>query len=301
MFCKHCSNELHGDNNYCPKCGKALSESLNVSTKDARQGNRTLRALGIISILFGPILAFILGYNEYQSVYRSARVWHANASWRGRPTAVVLAEEAVEAMLPILLLIVAAGVIFGIILLVSSRKDKLNISSTIKNSKKSIFLILSILAVLIFLFTACSSNPQADTTPPAEESEITYQPTLPNEDAEPSETTDTLPQAEDERLLGHWELIDVVDPRMTRDDIERELAEHNVRLTFLPFGAGIILEWAEGQAPSEILPTFSWRTENNRLFIIEEHSEAEVEYNISGDILTTSDENGVTLTFRSVD
>jgi len=83
-----------------------------------QDSGKGLRTFGIISILLGPILAFIIGFYQYQNVYRSMRFWE-NSRRAAR-----YAQAAVENIMPVLLLIVAAGLVFGIILLVAGRKKK---------------------------------------------------------------------------------------------------------------------------------------------------------------------------------
>lgn len=133
MFCKNCGNTLQGDSRFCSQCGTAVDtymENGNTPLQAQYQpqpqyppqrlqdSGKGLRTFGIISILLGPILAFIIGFYQYQNVYRSMRFWE-NSRRAAR-----YAQAAVENIMPVLLLIVAAGLVFGIILLVAGRKKK---------------------------------------------------------------------------------------------------------------------------------------------------------------------------------
>jgi len=126
MFCVYCGNSLQEGFVFCPHCGKALNvktddssdakDNLSASVNSQNSGNSILKAFGVISILLGPIIAIYVGFDTYQSAHRTySFFWGARGAARH-------AENALMDTMPILVLIVAAGLIIGISLLVAGRK-----------------------------------------------------------------------------------------------------------------------------------------------------------------------------------
>ena len=126
MFCADCGNSLQENFMFCPHCGKTLNgkaddspdmrnnQSMKINSQ--KSGNPALKGFGIISILVGPMIAVYIGFDAYQSAHRSyAFFWGTRGAARH-------AENALMDMMPILVLIVAASLLVGIILLVMGRK-----------------------------------------------------------------------------------------------------------------------------------------------------------------------------------
>jgi len=75
-----------------------------------------LRAIGILCIIFGPVIALVMGISRYLDVYSRT------SSFFGSRDAERLALAALEQILPTLVLIGLLGVVVGIVLIVVGRK-----------------------------------------------------------------------------------------------------------------------------------------------------------------------------------
>jgi len=122
MFCSNCGNKLNGDTKFCEKCGKALSTNSNENVKVSKSGNSTLKALGLASIILGPITAIVLAFSTYWNTY-NRRMSNPNFG-RNSAQAHYIADNALTNALPILVLVFFGSVVLGIIFLVISRKNK---------------------------------------------------------------------------------------------------------------------------------------------------------------------------------
>ena len=133
MFCADCGNSLQENFTFCPHCGKALNgkadgspdikdipdtkNNQSMSVNVQKSGNSTLKAFGIVSIIFGPIIAFYMGFDTYQSARQASIRWGASARGAAQNAANALMDT-----MSLLVIIVAASLIIGIIFLVMGRK-----------------------------------------------------------------------------------------------------------------------------------------------------------------------------------
>jgi len=138
-----------------------------------------------------------------------------------------------------------------------------------KSRQKSILLILALCAALIF--TSCGGTggyeesadlqPHADFTSSADEVEL---------------------------LIGSWQLIGLIDPSLTDEEIAEEMEQMTVRLIFMPFDVGIF--WVETigmPVDSDILPTFTWTAGDGLLTWTNDFDETFLmQYNIVENVLT---------------
>ena len=165
---------------------------------------------------------------------------------------------------------------------------------------KSVILVLWAIVLLMFALSACGSSAQ---NMPQRETGNVLQEAMSAEgfvDAIDDIVSNVIADMEIGPLIRHWKLADVIDAGRTREDIEAELASGTLHFTFMPFGVVAILD--STQYTGEIIPMFSWETENGRLSITSDSGATMVyEYNISGSTLTLYTENNVILIFGAVD
>lgn len=118
MFCSNCGEKLVGGAAFCSNCGTGIGNIGGgpAPAPPSSGGNSGLRAFGVISMIAGPAIAAIMGFNAYNDAYsRYAFIWGGRGAGRH-------AQAALEQMFPQLLMVAGLGIVIGIVFLIAAAK-----------------------------------------------------------------------------------------------------------------------------------------------------------------------------------